>query len=1026
MKLNKLIINNVGPYKGEHIINFDELSNSLFLITGPTGSGKSYIFDSICCALYGKTSGDNRKTDDLKSKYASIDDTASVELEFEYCGTKYYIKREPAQIKTMKRGGGIKEYNATAELKYGETVLTKNVDKKIQEIIGLSYDDFKMTMMIAQGDFYSLINTETKKRVEIFRKILNTKKLSDFTEKVKERCTVAANNLKETETLLMNVRSRFDFDSELNEKLKNELEVISSLLPLIDNALTDEEDKVKLASDNYDNAKNVLSKLQEEYTKAETDNKNAKLYIDEKLNNDNLKSMELSFKEKETKYELGKKAKDVSSKYDIYKLNIDEKTTIKTSIESKSKELESAVVALALAEKNNEKKNALLSNNQKIAIEINTLNVKKDKLDAYKNLKVELQEKEIEISKIDESIRLKNDEKNKLQEKIDNAKDDSNLPSVDGDIEKKNAEIDNINKIINNLKSKQKLINDYLDENKKYIDLIKKRNELSEIEKNSYNDFSKYEKMYHESIAGILAKDLNEGEACPVCGSIHHIKKAILKEDISKELLNRKKFQYEEDHKNNEDISNQLSVSETKIEEFKKQINEFITEYDVNNIEDKYKQLLSSKEKSKEPYLTEIKKLEEIRKKKENAIKTIDDANVKLKEIDDEISEINGNKNKIELEKSAIEGKISSNSDLEGLKSEDIIIEINDFSNQQDLNKKEIERIEKQYNDSKTLVDSLNAEIKTLNEQLSTTEEKILSSKVELENKLKETGFENIEFAQASLINDFELAQYEKEINEYNINLNTSNNLIEKYIKLEYDKLTEKELDEIQLKVDNALGELNRCEDEKTTIFSKHQSNKLCLNELNGLLKKNADALNKYKAIEKIRNVATGNVSGNKVNFEVYYQLQVFDEILKFASLKFNKMTDGRFELLPGKPLGHGAQIGLEIDVKDLFNGGIRPVSGLSGGESFQASMSLALAFSEIIQLKAGGVELNSMFIDEGFGTLDHDMLDSTKKTLLEVGKDTDRRIGIISHIDELEKSIQSKIVVKKTDKGSSFNIINE
>ena len=88
--------------------------------------------------------------------------------------------------------------------------------------------------------------------------------------------------------------------------------------------------------------------------------------------------------------------------------------------------------------------------------------------------------------------------------------------------------------------------------------------------------------------------------------------------------------------------------------------------------------------------------------------------------------------------------------------------------------------------------------------------------------------------------------------------------------------------------------------------------------------------------------------------------------------------------------------------------------------------MSLALAFSDIIQIKAGGVELNSMFIDEGFGTLDNEMLDNTKKTLLEIGESTNRRIGIISHIAELEKSIPSKIVVKKTSNGSSFNIVNE
>ncbi|UKI50114.1 MAG: hypothetical protein L6U99_01215 [Clostridium sp.] len=164
-----------------------------------------------------------------------------------------------------------------------------------------------------------------------------------------------------------------------------------------------------------------------------------------------------------------------------------------------------------------------------------------------------------------------------------------------------------------------------------------------------------------------------------------------------------------------------------------------------------------------------------------------------------------------------------------------------------------------------------------------------------------------------------------------------------------------------------------------------------------------------------------------KISFEVYYQLQIFDEILKVANFKFNKMSNGRYELLPGKPKGGNGQIGLEIDVLDLYNGQRRPVSGLSGGESFQASMALALAFSEIIEVKAGGVELNSMFIDEGFGTLDSEMLDNTKKTLLDVGMQTNRRIGIISHIAELERSISSKnCCFKRVIRAQALKIINE
>ena len=218
----------------------------------------------------------------------------------------------------------------------------------------------------------------------------------------------------------------------------------------------------------------------------------------------------------------------------------------------------------------------------------------------------------------------------------------------------------------------------------------------------------------------------------------------------------------------------------------------------------------------------------------------------------------------------------------------------------------------------------------------------------------------------------------------------------------------------------------NEANDKYSNNYSNYNMNKKSFDEVTKLSKESTKILSEYNEIESLYNVASGKISGNRVSFEVYYQLQIFEEILKFASYKFNKMTDGRYELLRGAPKGGNGQIGLEIDVRDLYNGEVRPVSGLSGGESFQASMSLALAFSEIIQMKAGGVELNSMFIDEGFGTLDNEMLDNTKKTLLEIGESTNRKIGIISHITELERSIPSKIIVTKSDKGSSFVIKNE
>jgi exonuclease SbcC len=171
---------------------------------------------------------------------------------------------------------------------------------------------------------------------------------------------------------------------------------------------------------------------------------------------------------------------------------------------------------------------------------------------------------------------------------------------------------------------------------------------------------------------------------------------------------------------------------------------------------------------------------------------------------------------------------------------------------------------------------------------------------------------------------------------------------------------------------------------------------------------------------------ATGQLSGAPhIDFEVYYQAQLFDEILDSASKKLNDMTDGRYVFARRKaPLSGVGQFGLEIDVIDFNSGKERPVSTLSGGESFMASLALALSLSEIIQQKAGGIELDSMFVDEGFGTLDPESLDNAIRILSNLSNNGHRLVGIISHVEALQSSIPLQIVVNKGKEGSTIKMI--
>lgn len=182
------------------------------------------------------------------------------------------------------------------------------------------------------------------------------------------------------------------------------------------------------------------------------------------------------------------------------------------------------------------------------------------------------------------------------------------------------------------------------------------------------------------------------------------------------------------------------------------------------------------------------------------------------------------------------------------------------------------------------------------------------------------------------------------------------------------------------------------------------------------------DALEKrYAWLKALSNTANGNISGKeKVMLETYIQMTFFDRIIARANTRFMVMSGGQYELKRRKAAENNrSQSGLELDVIDHYNGTERSVKTLSGGESFKASLSLALGLSDEIQASAGGVKLDTMFVDEGFGSLDDESLDQAMRALSGLAEGN-RLVGIISHVAELKNRIDRQIVVTKEKSGGS------
>ena len=228
-----------------------------------------------------------------------------------------------------------------------------------------------------------------------------------------------------------------------------------------------------------------------------------------------------------------------------------------------------------------------------------------------------------------------------------------------------------------------------------------------------------------------------------------------------------------------------------------------------------------------------------------------------------------------------------------------------------------------------------------------------------------------------------------------------------------------KDTEQIAREIKEASGELEEIRKEYMKLHNTNERNREIRDNLKRNFEKNSGLQKQYEIVGNLSKTANGNLSGSaKLDFETYIQRQYFRQIIRAANKRLVRMTSGEFILQcrDVEKLGSQGQAGLDLDVYHMATDTVRDVKTLSGGESFMAALSMALGLSDIVQNTAGAIHLDTMFIDEGFGSLDDVSRDQAIRVLNDLA-DKDRLIGIISHVNELKEQIDHKLVVKKRTK---------
>ncbi len=910
MRPIKLTVSAFGPYAGVEVLDMEKLGEKgLYLIAGDTGAGKSTLFDAIMFALYGVTSTGKRTASEMRSTFADPAAETFVELVFDYGGKRYTVWRSPDYMREKKKGQGTTRNIGTAELTGGNGLhLTRQteVNSMIDEIIGLTADQFSGIAMIAQGEFEKVLRADTRERQAIFRKLFKTDKYEELSIKLKK----AAYDLRnECDRIRVEMDAHLasceaDPDSISGERLEEARagnvpeteieELFRSIAEHDGKLLADAEAKAKELKDRYDelnrkagagrNLNKVLEKL-EEYRSSLKEIEEEKEEADKILKAESERSGE--------RRALREKMILLTSDLDRY-----------DDLDRRKKEAERLKESCVRAGKLHSDKDAELG---RITSEISGIT---EKLTNFEGI----EEKIIKLSA----------ERTEAQVSYSIAKDHAEAV-------RKRADLD---------KASDKAAEEYAKARKK--------------EALAGDRYMHMNRALLDDRAGFLAETvLKEGEKCPVCGSLEHPDIARRKPgaptedevDLARNEWNRLSGELKKRSGEAERAAALLAAADEEAEKYIARMPEL--KGTGEEAENKYKEILDKAEEDlrqaegeREKAVSLKNKLDDLMPEKEKVAGELADAGQDMKVLDEKY-----------------EAAVSSLKELESML---------EFGSRADAEKaiedcrRKLEESEKALKDAENKERGLKAKADGLSGQIASAEEQT---------------------------KDFDREEYDK-------------------MELKLSELS-KDSEDAQ-KVKNGIESRMKSNDREFSAYRK------CAGEW----KSRAD---EYEAVKDLADTAAGDLSGRvRIMLETFVQTAYLDRILRHANRRLSRMSEMRYELVRKKSgFGRTHQSGLDLDVIDHHNGSERSVSTLSGGESFMASLSLALGLSEEIREASGGIRLDTMFVDEGFGTLSGDALSAAVKALVELSEN-DRLVGIISHVEELKQRIDKKIEITAAKTGGS------
>lgn len=612
-----------------------------------------------------------------------------------------------------------------------------------------------------------------------------------------------------------------------------------------------------------------------------------------------------------------------------------------------------------------------------------SLNIEKssEKLESYELLekyKKDYGKKLDKINNITQDIHEDTNSLNECIKQIDNCKKEAEiLKNTELEIEKLNSKISDI------IKKKEAV--EYLkDVFERKIKAVSQADEAKDRYMSAFaayeeanNRYLKMEKAFFNEQAGIMAAALAEGEPCPVCGSVTHPVPAVAGDDAPTEMqLKKYKIYVEDKSKECSELSSQSGLLSGQAESMN---NMFFGS--IVNFNTQWKEALDNSRDDETIRVDIIQLLADLGK-------ILDEAMLEKKNADENISKYNN-----------------------------LIKMLSDYD-------KKVEQLKDKINKSKNELAILSTQNENMQKQISQLEKELGNKDIMQAKKL----INDMKLKKVQLDKAYEAAK--KQYDEYTINIKTLKNRISDLQKqishTDKQKTPDIDIPMYEKQLEDMKKERLKLREKKNIVDIRIANNEKVYKSIERVNEKSEKSEKHYSWLRTLSDTVNGSLSGkSRIKLETYVQMSFFDRIIMRANTRFMRLTDGQYELKRSDSKdNYKNQTGLELDIIDHYNGTIRSVKSLSGGEAFEASLSMALGMSDEIQSRSGGIQIDTMFIDEGFGSLDDESLSQAVKVLNSLSS-SDRLIGIISHVSVLKDRIDKQIVVSKGKTGGSSAVIS-